>query len=84
MDDPCFLDMDRVIRTHRSLIETYGGSEGLRSPAESFAFTATCHRRHTSWHLSKDGWYTQKSGAVGHLDMSLARWKMGAGAAEIF
>jgi death on curing protein len=30
MDDPCFVDMDRVIRIHRSLIETYGGSDGLR------------------------------------------------------
>ncbi len=30
MEGPCFLDMDRVIRTHRSLIETYGGIEGLR------------------------------------------------------
>jgi death on curing protein len=26
----CFLDMDRVMRAHRSLIEAYGGSDGLR------------------------------------------------------
>jgi len=27
---PIFLDLDMVMRTHRSLIERYGGSEGLR------------------------------------------------------
>lgn len=27
---PLFLDLDRVLRTHRSLIEHYGGAEGLR------------------------------------------------------
>jgi death-on-curing protein len=27
---PLFLDLDRVLRTHRSLIERYGGAEGLR------------------------------------------------------
>lgn len=27
---PIFLDLDMVLRTHRSLIERYGGSEGLR------------------------------------------------------
>ncbi len=27
---PLFLDIDRVMRTHRSLIEYYGGSEGVR------------------------------------------------------
>ena len=30
MEGPCFLDLDRVLRTHRSLIEAYGGSDGLR------------------------------------------------------
>ena len=27
---PLFLDIDRVVRTHRSLIERYGGEEGVR------------------------------------------------------
>ena len=27
---PLFLDIDRVLRTHRSLIEHYGGQEGVR------------------------------------------------------
>ena len=27
---PVFLSLDHVLRTHRSLIETYGGEEGLR------------------------------------------------------
>jgi death on curing protein len=27
---PSFLDLDRVLRTHQSLIETYGGAEGVR------------------------------------------------------
>jgi death-on-curing protein len=27
---PLFLDIDRVLRTHRSLIERYGGAEGIR------------------------------------------------------
>jgi death on curing protein len=27
---PLFLDLDRVLRIHRSLIETYGGIEGVR------------------------------------------------------
>ena len=27
---PRFLDLDRVLRTHRSLIEHYGGVEGVR------------------------------------------------------
>ena len=27
---PCFLDLDLVLRTHRGLIERYGGEEGLR------------------------------------------------------
>lgn len=27
---PLFLDIDRVLRTHRSLIERYGGLEGVR------------------------------------------------------
>ena len=27
---PLFLDLDRVLRTHRSLIEAYGGAEGVR------------------------------------------------------
>jgi death on curing protein len=27
---PLFLDLDHVLRTHRSLIETYGGAEGIR------------------------------------------------------
>ena len=27
---PFFLDMDRVMRTHRSLIEAYGGIDGVR------------------------------------------------------
>ncbi|MFZ5828581.1 MAG: type II toxin-antitoxin system death-on-curing family toxin [Planctomycetota bacterium] len=27
---PLFLDLDRVLRTHRSLIEHYGGAEGIR------------------------------------------------------
>lgn len=27
---PLFLDIDRVLRTHRSLIERYGGVEGVR------------------------------------------------------
>jgi death-on-curing protein len=26
---PLFLDLDRVLRTHRSLIEHYGGAEGI-------------------------------------------------------
>jgi len=30
MAAPVFLDMDRVIRTHRSLIEAYGGIDGIR------------------------------------------------------
>lgn len=30
MANPCFLDMDRVLRIHRSLIETYGGNAGVR------------------------------------------------------
>ena len=30
---PQFLDLDRVLRTHRSLIEHYGGTEGLRDAA---------------------------------------------------
>ncbi|MBX7074300.1 MAG: type II toxin-antitoxin system death-on-curing family toxin [Pirellulales bacterium] len=30
MDTPCFLDMDRVMRVHRSLIEVYGGIGGVR------------------------------------------------------
>jgi len=27
---PLFLDLDHVLRVHRSLIETYGGAEGIR------------------------------------------------------
>jgi death-on-curing protein len=27
---PWFLDLDRVLRTHHSLIESYGGAEGVR------------------------------------------------------
>ncbi|MGA2065981.1 MAG: Fic family protein [Thermoguttaceae bacterium] len=27
---PLFLDLDRVLRAHRSLIERYGGTEGVR------------------------------------------------------
>jgi len=27
---PLFLDIDRVLQTHRSLIEHYGGAEGIR------------------------------------------------------
>jgi len=27
---PCFLDLELVLRTHRSLIECYGGEAGLR------------------------------------------------------
>lgn len=27
---PLFLDLDHVLRTHRSLIEQYGGAEGMR------------------------------------------------------
>lgn len=27
---PLFLDLDHVLRTHHSLIETYGGAEGIR------------------------------------------------------
>jgi death-on-curing protein len=27
---PLFLDLDRVLRIHRSLIERYGGAEGIR------------------------------------------------------
>lgn len=27
---PLFLDIDRVLRTHLSLIERYGGEEGVR------------------------------------------------------
>jgi len=27
---PLFLDLDRVLRTHHSLIEAYGGAEGIR------------------------------------------------------
>lgn len=30
MDARFFLDMDRVIRTHRSLIAAYGGIDGVR------------------------------------------------------
>lgn len=30
MATPWFLDLDRAIRTHRSLIETYGGVDGVR------------------------------------------------------
>ena len=30
MSQPWFLDIDHTMRLHRSLIETYGGSEGLR------------------------------------------------------
>jgi len=30
MAPPVFLDIDRVIRTHRSLIEAYGGVDGVR------------------------------------------------------
>ena len=30
MTAPVFLDMDLVIRTHRSLIEAYGGIDGIR------------------------------------------------------
>ena len=30
MAAPVFLDIDRVIRTHRSLIEAYGGVGGIR------------------------------------------------------
>ncbi len=30
MDGFQFLDLDRVMRTHRSLIEAYGGSDGVR------------------------------------------------------
>ena len=33
MANPCFLDMDRVIRTHRSLMEAYGGIDGVRDAA---------------------------------------------------
>lgn len=29
---PFFLDLERVLRIHRSMIKTYGGSEGLRDP----------------------------------------------------
>lgn len=30
MDNPWFLDIERVMRAHRSLIETYGGIDGVR------------------------------------------------------
>jgi len=30
MNDPCFLTADEVLRVHRSLIDVYGGSRGLR------------------------------------------------------
>lgn len=30
MANPCFLDIDRVMRTHLSLIEAYGGIDGVR------------------------------------------------------
>ncbi|MCI0492450.1 MAG: type II toxin-antitoxin system death-on-curing family toxin [Planctomycetes bacterium] len=30
MENPYFLDMDRILRTHRSLIEAYGGIDGVR------------------------------------------------------
>ena len=30
MSTPLFLDLDHVIRLHRSLIEKYGGMEGVR------------------------------------------------------
>jgi death-on-curing protein len=30
MSQPWFLDIDHTIRLHRSLIETYGGAEGIR------------------------------------------------------
>ena len=30
MSTPLFLDLDRVMRLHRSLIEQYGGTEGVR------------------------------------------------------
>ena len=30
MSQPLFLDIDRVLRIHKSLIEHYGGSEGVR------------------------------------------------------
>ena len=30
MESFLFLDLDRIARTHRSLIDVYGGSEGLR------------------------------------------------------
>jgi death-on-curing protein len=30
MLQPWFLDIDHTMRLHRSLIETYGGSEGIR------------------------------------------------------
>jgi death-on-curing protein len=29
---PIFLDIEKVMRAHRSLIERYGGTEGLRDP----------------------------------------------------
>lgn len=28
--EPCFLDLERVVRLHSSLIEAYGGAPGLR------------------------------------------------------
>lgn len=30
MDEPYFLGLDQVLRLHASLIETYGGAEGIR------------------------------------------------------
>ena len=30
---PLFLDLDRVLRIHRSMIEAYGGPEGIRDAA---------------------------------------------------
>ena len=37
---PLFLDLERVLRIHRSMIEVYGGSEGIRDPGLLHSATA--------------------------------------------
>ena len=57
MANPCFLDMDRVMRTHRSLIEAYGGSEGLRD-------AGLLHSAIAMPQASFDGQYLQKKSTI--------------------
>ena len=54
MSTPLFLDLDHVIRLHRSLIEQYGGMEGVRDVGLLLSAIASPQAAYGGEHLHGD------------------------------